>query len=173
MNEINDLEEKRRKAREGMRRYRAANPEKVRANARRTMKAWRQRNPERTKEIAKKSYEKHRVAANARTRKYHAQWYVENREEKLAANKAWYAAHPGLVNAKTGKRRAGLKHATPKWLTKEQHAEMQNIYVVANLVHMEVDHRVPLRGENVCGLHVPWNLQLLTRELNQAKGNQL
>jgi len=71
------------------------------------------------------------------------------------------------------------RQATPKWLTKEQKQQIVDIYD-----HMRdcrattgedyhVDHIVPLRGDTVCGLHVPWNLQVLPAHVNMSKSNEL
>lgn len=36
----------------------------------------------------------------------------------------------------------------------------------------EVDHKIPLKGKNVCGLHIVENLQYLPMRENRAKGNR-
>jgi hypothetical protein len=71
------------------------------------------------------------------------------------------------------------KQATPKWLTKEHKQQIVNMYelmrdcrtVTGEDYH--VDHIVPLRGENICGLHVPWNLQVLPAYVNINKSNSI
>ena len=83
------------------------------------------------------------------------------------------------ANARHAKQRAAQLNATPKWLTKEQIEQIKEWYLYAKIftetkgIKHEVDHIVPLQGKNVCGLHVPWNLQILTREENRSKGNKV
>lgn len=46
------------------------------------------------------------------------------------------------------------------------------VYAEARRLGLTVDHIVPLLGENVCGLHVHYNLRTVTRSVNSAKGNR-
>lgn len=69
-------------------------------------------------------------------------------------------------------RRALKSSATPNWLTEENHATIKSMYKDASDQGLHVDHIVPLKGKNVCGLHVPWNLQLLDPSENLKKNNK-
>ena len=57
--------------------------------------------------------------------------------------------------------------------------EIDGIYEVARTatvetgVKHEVDHTLPIVSDLVCGLHVPWNLEVLTKSENSAKNNRL
>ena len=100
-------------------------------------------------------------------------------EAKQAYRNAWKDRNPLEVKASTKHRRDKHKQATPKWLTLEQKAEIRKLYIDAMTVSKitgvpyVVDHIVPLRGQDVCGLHVPWNLQVMSREENLKKSNKL
>lgn len=85
-----------------------------------------------------------------------------------------------IVRFDGAKRHAMKLQRTPKWLTKEQLLEIKQFYIDAFELQwlsdptdpLQVDHIVPLQGKNVSGLHVPWNLQILTRSENCAKWNK-
>ncbi len=126
-----------------------------------------------------------------------AAWRENNRDKVRAATKRYATTHPERVRAQTkiyqktlaykhttkthnakqtasgykkawlaGYRARKLK-ATPQW------ADLQKIKEIykncPNDFH--VDHIIPLKGKNVCGLHVETTLQYLTAKENIHKSN--
>jgi hypothetical protein len=61
--------------------------------------------------------------------------------------------------------------ATPPWLSLHQRREIKSIYRSAG-PDDHVDHIVPLKNALVCGLHAPWNLQVLPAAVNMSKSNK-
>lgn len=100
-------------------------------------------------------------------------------QEKRAHKAAWKKRNRGIVAASVASRKAHIRQATPRWLTKEQKQQIKEFYVEADRlkretgVDHEVDHIVPVRGGIVYGLHVPWNLRVITAEENQKKNRKL
>ena len=120
----------------------------------------------------RKYYEanKDAVIAKARTRN----------KNKVSEYKAAYKErNPELYKEFVNMRRRRFRQATPKWLTEKDRMEIRLKYRLAlemtkaTGVKYAVDHEIPLFGENVCGLHVPWNLRVMTQEENLRKSNKL
>lgn len=88
-----------------------------------------------------------------------------------------YEKHRQYYKQKAVLRKTSVKQATPPWLTKEQKDFIAAFYILAEDCGLisgglyQVDHIIPLKGKSVCGLHVPWNLQVLPSDLNLKKSN--
>lgn len=102
-----------------------------------------------------------------------------NNKAKVQEYRQWYQKqNSDIIASISAKRRASLLGATPKWLTEEHYASIRKIYNEAKRITQEsgeahhVDHIVPLQGKTVCGLHVPWNLQILSANKNITKSNK-
>ena len=100
-------------------------------------------------------------------------------EDKRRYKKTHKVNNPDMYKEMTSLRRRRFRNATPKWLTDTHKMEIRLKYRLAIELsratgeRYAVDHIIPLHGENVCGLHVPWNLQVLTQKDNLAKYNKL
>lgn len=103
---------------------------------------------------------------------------TKNKVEIAARCRSWRKRYPYKINALVRKREQQKRHAAPKWLDEKHLEQIQDLYLEAFIltqeteVRHEVDHIVPLQGKNVCGLHVPWNLQVITKTANIKKGNK-
>ena len=100
-------------------------------------------------------------------------------EDKRRYKKNHKVSNPDMYKELVSLRRRRFRQATPKWLSAEQKMEIRLKYRLAielsrrTGVRHAVDHVVPLQGENVCGLHVPWNLEVITQDENLKKSNKL
>jgi 5-methylcytosine-specific restriction endonuclease McrA len=100
-------------------------------------------------------------------------------EEKRRYKLTHKINNPDMYKELVNVRRKRFRQATPKWLSAEQKMEIRLKYRLAIELSKEtgirhaVDHIIPLMGEAVCGLHVPWNLTVITQEENLKKYNKL
>lgn len=165
--------------------YREANQEKIKAykknwfqenkeHCQSKSQKWAEDNRERRREIVNKSYQ-----ANRGAKLDYSKGYREQNQELCARRiKNWEERNPDRVRAKNSRRRAAKLKAQPKWLNEEQKEQIVSFYYLAKDCEVmtgekyHVDHIVPLQGKEVCGLHVPWNLQVLPSDLNQIKSNK-
>ena len=127
---------------------------------------------EAAKAAGKRYYERNREAVIARAA-------ARPTEEKRRARADYKDRNVDVVRADTSVRKRRHREATPKWLTPEQKQAMRQLYIQARKLteltgeRYVVDHIVPLRSHEVCGLHVPWNLRVITQEENLKKSNKL
>lgn len=115
--------------------------------------AYQKENSKKLREYWKNYHRNHKEKRNQQSRDYGKEYRPKNK---------------GVVNAKTAKRRANKANRTPKWANL---AKIREVYQNCPK-NMEVDHIIPLQGENVSGLHVAANLQYLTPEENRSKSNK-
>ena len=127
---------------------------------------------EAAKAAGKRYYEKNRemVLARAAARPHdEVKHYKQKYKER----------NPELYKALNSLRKRRHKDATPPWLTQDQKQQIRQLYVQAMQLtkltgeRYVVDHIIPLHNPEVCGLHVPWNLRVITQEQNLIKSNKL
>lgn len=82
--------------------------------------------------------------------------------------KLYYENNKGSIISNVAERRAHIIKATPRWANL---SKIKELYKNCPKGY-HVDHIIPLRGINICGLHVENNLQYLLAKDNLVKGNK-
>lgn len=151
--------------------YQEANRDKIRLR----MKLWRENNNDEITEYDKKYREENKDILAERSRLY----YYENKEKCNKRSNEYRKNNPEKLSAINSKRRSVKLNATPKWLSKKDLESIEELFICARMFRLytgqdyHVDHIIPLQGKNVCGLHVPWNLQVIPAKENLSKSNKI
>lgn len=133
-----------------------------------------------------KADERHKKWRNSEAgKKYFQKYYKERKEEYAERNKKWAEENRErlreLYRNSTKSERWRKKHKERmahrralklKATLTDFRDEIKKIYENCPSGH-HVDHIIPLVNPNICGLHVPWNLQYLPAEENLRKNNKL
>lgn len=161
--------------------YYAANKEREAARC----KAYRENHKDEMRAKARAAYRRDLEYNIARSREYtkseqgqevRRKWRAANASRQKEAQARWAKENASHVRAKVAARRAMKNKATPSFADL---AVIESIYEDARRlsketgVPHEVDHIVPLKGRTVCGLHVSWNLRVVTRHVNRSKNNRM
>lgn len=131
------------------------------------------RNPERTRQVRKEFRGRHKEQLSA---KYKG-WYNDNKEHMSVLNKAWRKNNPEALRSKDSTRRARERNSYR--ISLRYRTEIEVVYAEAARLtretgeRHEVDHIVPFKHDVVSGLHVPWNLRVVTAYENRVKKNKL
>lgn len=131
----------------------------------------RNKNPDRFRERDHEYKAKYKTILAEKKRK----WVEQNKDRERARQSAYVKANRHKYNAHAMKRHAQKLKATPAWANHERIAREYELAAWCSDVtgiKYEVDHIIPLQGENVCGLHVEYNLQVITAFENRRKNNR-
>ena len=125
-------------------------------------------------DISVKEYQK-----TDKRKAYIKKWRIENKDRCHAYHKKWAQNNSDYCSERTAKRVAFKLNATPKWLTEKDLKNISEYYETAKILtklngeKYSVDHIKPLRGKTMCGLNVPWNLQIIPAYINSKKSNKI
>jgi len=123
----------------------------------------------------KKITEKQKIKMSITSKK----WAIKNREKCRESCRKYRKNNPTKNQASNARCRANRIKRIPSWLNTQHLDEIKELYRQSNKlteitgIRHEVDHIIPLQGKNVSGLHVPWNLRVVTYSENRKKHNKL
>ena len=167
-------------------------------NSTEKVKAYKKKHKLKNKERYLELQRKARAENLEKFQEYHRNYFQANKEkltkqnrerhkEKIATDptyrqrvrnqkESWRIANRDYFTQYAIKRSTVLQNATPSWADlgriTTKYLERNTMAKLTGLAY-HVDHRIPLQGENVCGLHIAANLRVIPARDNLAKSNKL
>lgn len=138
------------------------------------MAAYRQKNSTKISQ-SKKEWAHRNAEYKAAQDRLYAQ---QNPEKRQAARRGWEQRNRGLAAALKTQNKLARAQRVPAWLTDDDRWIIEQAYELAAKrtavfgFPWHVDHKIPLKGRRVSGLHVPDNLQVLPAKDNLRKNNR-
>jgi hypothetical protein len=109
-------------------------------------------------------------------------WHEDNRDCHNALNKKWknenQEKYYESLKSRSRARKAKIKKSRVFLNDCKIMGSIRAIYDTKESIEkalgvkLNVDHIIPLAGSDVCGLHVPWNLQITSVRYNTSKQNK-
>lgn len=139
------------------------------------------------KKVAKRT-KKYRIANATKLSEYNKKYRLEKGQRIKERKKQYRQCNKGRIASANAARRAIKLKAKPPWLTPKQQKQIDAMFTLRDRLKKEtgvpyhVDHIVPLIAKKLmggkyvhvaCGLHVPWNLQVVPAKQNLSKGPKL
>jgi hypothetical protein len=136
---------------------------------------------------------KYRQENKEKATQYKKQYYLENKAELAKKAQNYQRENPEGVRRRNRKYR-GTEKGKENWTLRRNarrkrerdaslgmvfYKEILEIYAKCRNIcrekreSYEVDHIIPISHRDVCGLHVPWNMQILPAIINRKKTNKL
>lgn len=149
-------------------------------------KEWRESNPDRAKEYRKQDYAKnadrYREASRIygqehfeERKEYMLDWRGKNKDKIREYERQYSNDNRHAILAKNAAHRARKLKAT---VWPEYALAIKTVYFGREMMEdltgkpYHVDHSIPLKGKNVCGLHTPINLKVIPANDNLKKSNK-
>lgn len=123
----------------------------------------------------RRSMKKYRGANQKKMLERTREWRAANREIVAEGYLKYCRSNPDVLRARNARRRTLKLRATPWWADRKAikavYREAVRLERLTGVPH-HVDHIIPLKGKNVCGLHVAANLRAIPATENLRKGNK-